>query len=550
MTLKLQPLLKELTIRTKELHQVKLDLDALSEFAWAQKQFVAEVEKQYNAGKPVRIIVLKARQLGISTVTEGILFYWSFLYPGMSGLVMAQETQTSQDIFEKTKFYWESWPLKPYYSLKYHTKQSMYWQETSSSLRIATAKNVATGRGSTVNALHATECAYYADPYTLFDGLNQTIPDKHGSIVVLESTANGTGNWWHDQWRSAVEGDTDYVPLFFPWYLHSEYRIATTINTLLELDPYEKWIHKQKGASFEALAWRRWAIHNKAHGDIDKFMQEYPATPDEAFISTGQPIFSPQALSDCFSESVSSTNFKGQRGLLVKQNTKPKWVPDSSGSFIIYKRPVADDGRQDRYFVSGDPAETTTGDPACIQVINRATYEQVAVWHGRIDPVAFAEEMMLIGQYYNYAMLCPEIEGGGQGTIATILHSNYPNVWQHRKADRPPGKVSNDFGYSMNWVRKQWCVGDLQHFIIQRAVKIHDRKTYDQLLDYTRLPNGELGNANPRGHDDAVMALAIAVSASKAEGPFFEEAHNQNLWEDIYRQEYEGSSLDNYSASN
>ena len=187
-------MLRELTIQTKGLTTEKFPID--DSFAWAQRQFCTAVEDQYNNGKPVRVIVLKARQLGISTATEAILFNWGFIHHGTNGLVIAHESEASGGLFEKTKMYWDTWPFRPYYTLKYATRRELSWVETRSHIKVATAKNVASGRGSTLHAVHASECAFYNDPETLMVGLNQTIPDKHGTIVVLESTANGVGNWF------------------------------------------------------------------------------------------------------------------------------------------------------------------------------------------------------------------------------------------------------------------------------------------------------------------------------------------------------------------
>src|SRR5262245_55739201 len=109
MPLQLRPLLRELTIQTKSLTTERFPID--DDCAWAHRECIDEVERQYNHGKPVRIIVLKARQLGISTATEGILFNWSFIHPGTNGLVIAHESEASGGLFEKTKLYWDTWPF-------------------------------------------------------------------------------------------------------------------------------------------------------------------------------------------------------------------------------------------------------------------------------------------------------------------------------------------------------------------------------------------------------------------------------------------------------
>lgn len=500
------------------------------DFAWAQRLYIKEIERQYNRRKPVRIIVLKARQLGISTATEGVLFYWSFLHPGTNGLVIAHETEASSGLFEKTKMYWETWPFKPYYSLKYSTKRNMHWLETRSNLRVATAKNVQSGRGSTIHAVHASECAFYDDPRTLMIGLNQTIPNEHGTIVVLESTANGVGNWFHEQWQQAELGDSDYVALFFPWFLHPEYQVPTTLCTKRELDPDERKLLKLPGMTYENLAWRRWAIINRADGDMDNFMQEYPATPEEAFITTGNPVFPHAALDDCFIPK------SGAKGMLIESYDGSIRFIKGNGNLTIFKTPSKTDLRHTRYFVAGDPSMAVDGDPASIQVIHRGTYEQVATWHGYADPLVFADEMIKIGKFYNNAMLSPESQGGGQATISRILTKNYPNVWQHRWADKLPGKLSVNYGWYTNYERKRWAIGLLTHLIADNSITIHDRRTYNELRNYVVHPNGELGNADLRTHDDCVMALAIAVVCSSTEQPFSDYIHNPSPVIDLFSQ--------------
>src|SRR5207302_3297320 len=201
--LKLEPLLNQLTIKTKRLAYRKFDLRHVDpvdgDLGWAQRPFVAEIERQYNSGRPVRIIVLKARQLGISTATEGTMFWWNFIHPGSNGLVMTHEKGQSEELFAMTKTFWESWPFKEGYNLKYQTRQQLRWTNNSQ-LRVGTAGNVKSARGSTINAAHMSEAAFYEDPETLWTGMEESVPHRHGSMIVIESTANGVGNWFYDQW--------------------------------------------------------------------------------------------------------------------------------------------------------------------------------------------------------------------------------------------------------------------------------------------------------------------------------------------------------------
>lgn len=530
----------------------KLDLNyidpdpTIGDWGWAQRPFIAEIERQYNAGKPVRIIVLKARQLGISTATEAVLFLWSFFHRGTNGLVLSYEDGQAQELFQMTKLYWDTWPHRGLYTLLYSTRRQLRWHETKSNLRVATAKNIGGARGSTLHALHGSEVALWPEPESLWGGMKQTIPRRHSTIVILESTARGM-NWFHDMWESAESGESEFVPVFFPWYHHPAYRMHTTLTVRSELDPEERELLRlmSRDDSFHtvltddqcyaAIAFRRWSIINDCNGDVTVFHEEYPSTPEEAFVTSGKPIFSPLHLQQCYEE------LSGVRGYFRRHggpSSPVSFEPDPSGNWTLYRKPSHRHFRSDRFFVAGDPSETIAGDPGCIQVLDRRTFEQVAVWHGRVTPVYFAREMMMAGDFYQHGMLCPEVEGGGQAAIGAILVSGYDNVWRDKRPDRQRESF-NVYGWSTNWQRKNWCIGDLQRSIVDHSLVIHDQKTYRQLRNYVERANGDWGNSDPKIHDDAVMAMAIAVTASGKEGVFMPDDERVNPYLDIYRSEWE-----------
>lgn len=557
--LQLRPFLNRLSIKTTANDIRPFDIDyvdpdpSIGDWGWAQRPYVAEVERQYNAGQPVRIIVLKARQLGISTATEAILFMWAFLHRGTNSLVLSYEDGQAMELFQMMKTYWETWPFKSLYNLQYDTKRQLRWLETRSQVRVATAKNVGGSRGSTVHALHASEVAFWLDPEPLWVGLNQTIPTRHGTIVVLESTANGVGNWFHEMWMKADEGSTDFIPMFFPWFRHEAYRSRTTLTIKSELSVDERKLLRlmkqptligteyyppiSEDDAFSAIAWRRWAIPNKANNDIRYFMQEYPATPSEAFIATGKRLFPVIQMNECYER------IPGLTGRLQRDGVgRVQFLRDPDGPLTIYRRPNPKDERSDRYFIGGDPSMTVGGDPGCMQVINRQTYEQVAVWHSQTDPYYFAEQMILLGDFYNHCMICPEVEGGGQGTIGYLKKSGYDNLWTHKRPDSVR-QGANVYGWSTSTTRKNWAISALQHRFIDHSLLLHDVKTYNQLNAFVEHDDGYWGNANKNIHDDAVMALAIAVVASEEEGPFLAyNASRQNPIVDLFN-----SGLEDYT---
>lgn len=216
--------------------------------------------------------------MGISTVTEAIMFLFAMLFMRYKAMVIAHEIDSAQHLLGMTNNYWETYPFKKLWTPKYQSRNELAWVESGSSLKIATANNVKAGRSRTIQALHASEIAFYDDPVTLMTGLRQTIPNKPNTFMHLESTANGIGNYFYETWQAAVANDVDFIPLFFPWQNFPDYRasaIGLPYHELHQLDPEEKILRKL-GISDDCLAWRRWAIRNLCNNDIKQFHQEYP----------------------------------------------------------------------------------------------------------------------------------------------------------------------------------------------------------------------------------------------------------------------------------
>ncbi len=468
---------------------------------------------------PVRIIVLKARQLGITTVTAGMNFLERHIYEGTNGLTIAHDSETTASIYDKTRLFRDAWDFSALYPQRSATQRWMTWT-MNSSMRIATAKSIRSGRGRTVHFLHGSEVAFWDDPETLMTGLRPSLPHKPGTAIILESTANGVGNYFHSMWVDAVAGENEFATLFFPWWKHYEYTMPQ--NTLLyePADDYEKYL-LDIGATPEHVEWRRWAIPNIANHDENFFMQEYPATPNEAFIASGTNVFPLRLLQEAFKTKDEQGNrLVGALGNVEQVSEgRYKFVSDPLGQTRIFKWP-SKDRDWGQYCIGADPSRTTMGDGACIQVIHRGTNEQVAVWHGRCNPIEFAIHVAKLGYYYNTAEVAPEIEGPGHATIGALVAMGYPRIWNHRWADKAQGKVSQNLGWSTSYNRKHLAIGNLIGLLGRHALTIHDQQTFDEMADYVALGNGEMGNSNPKGADDSVMALAIATTIAMFAGPF------------------------------
>ncbi len=502
------PLVSRLSIQSKNSGLVRFKPN------WAQREFFETIDTQRASGRPVRIVVLKARQLGLSTASEAAMFCSAMTQPQSHGLVIAHETDISDHLMQMTRLYFDTFPYRSLFTPRYMSRREILWAETGSSIRIATAANMKSARGRTIHNLHASEVAFWDHPETIMLGLRQTIPNHRDTMMILESTANGVGNWFYDTWQAAVDNEIEFTPLFFPWWKHPEYTASFTglPIKLIALDGEERAL-KAMGIDDDHLAWRRWAINNLADGNVESFSQEYPHTPESAFLASGSMVFPHEKLLGCFAQE------EGVRGMLRRDSDKVLFVPDRLGPLRVFRKPseVRDHGK---YFVAGDPTYTMRGDGSAAQVINRRTYEQVAVWHGRTDPVSFATVLADLGTWYHEAELVTESTGPGYATIGALVEKGYPNMWRTQLADKSPGQASDVMGWATNVKRKEWAVGFLLKLVVDGSLVIHDRRTYDEMRNYVSLPEGGYGPADgTNGYDDTVMALAIACIANSTSGP-------------------------------
>lgn len=504
----LRPLISRLSVVNKQANLVPFVLNR------EQDIFVDEVEGQMGEGKPVRIIVLKARQMGISTVSEAIMFSMAFIYDRLRAMVVAHEIDSSQHLLSIADTYWQSYPFRTLYTPKYASKNELAWKETGSSIKVATARNAKAGRGRTIHALHGSEVGFWEEAETTMLGLRQTVPQLPGTFICLESTANGVGNYFYQMWMAAEAGDVDYVPLFFPWHNFPEYTasfIGLPYHSLGALDGEERAL-KAMGLSDDRLGWRRWAIKNLADNDIHKFHQEYPTSPEEAFIATGTNVFPIAKLRECYKPK------EGIIGRLTREGSSVRFQPDIAGPLRVFSTP-SKDSDWGKYFVAGDPTHSTRGDYACAQVLQRRTNEQVAVYRARLDPSSFAEELAKLGTFYNDAMLTTEVEGPGYATVGRLIEIDYPQLWFNKVADTTQGKTSDHVGWRTTMKSKELAIGWLLKAVVDNSILIHDRQTFHEMRDYVTLPGGGYGNAGGSANDDTVMALSIALTCHMLDGP-------------------------------
>lgn len=506
--MRFEPYLRRLTIVDKNAVASPFHLNQ------AQQKYLYAFEEKWNQGLPVRAIVLKARQIGLSTLTEGLIFLLAMLQTNQRSLIIGNEIDNAQHLLSMTTTFWETYPFKSLYTPKYASRNELAWSTNGSSIRVATARNASVGRGKTIRALHASEIAFWEHGKETMLSIAQAVPRRPFTFICMESTANGVGGYFHETWQAAEEGEVDYMPLFFPWHEHNEYRasaIGLPYHSLGKLDSEEK-ILQSFGVSDDRLAWRRWCIKNNCNNDVFQFHQEYPTTPEEAFVSTGTNVYPIEHLRHCYKP------MPGMRGRLMWESDRVRFKPDATGPITIFFQPSADRD-YGQYMIGGDPTHTTVGDNASAQVINRRNMEQVAIYNAKIDPASFGTQLDLLGRYYNDAVIAPEFEGPGASTVATLIANNYPHIWENKMVDNTRGKGSKHKGWRTTAKSKDFAITWLLKLVVDHDITIHDSNTFKEMKNYITLEGGGYGNADDTTHDDRVMALAISMAAHHLDPP-------------------------------
>ncbi len=284
-----------LWIRTKDGSEVRLKLKP------AQWKLYNIVREQVRAGKPVRVIVLKARQQGFSTLISALIFHACATQENRGALLVAHVADATNNLHQMHLRFYDRLPMqvRPMRAssnaieLKFANPSKDPVERAKepglrSKIRCATAGGKGVGRSDTLQYVHASEYAFWPDGIntkadTLL-GILQAVPALPGTMVFIESTAKGFDDF-KLRWDAAVAGRSDFVPLFVGWNEEPDYRRPVPPGTVWSAE--EREMMARYGLEPEQMAWRRWCIANNCGGDVNKFNQEYPLTPEMAFIASG-----------------------------------------------------------------------------------------------------------------------------------------------------------------------------------------------------------------------------------------------------------------------
>lgn len=478
-------------------------------FSESQNILWQSVSPRLDKYQRLWFIVLKGRQVYASTFFEALIFVRTIEQPGTNSLVIAQDFDSSSALFAMAKRFADHLPMPRIQTPK--VKELTFpFPDAPSVLRVVSSGRESKGRGTTQTCVHASELGFWQQ-HDILTGLFQAMPDIEDTMWVMESTANGkrgNGALFYSEWCRAITGESDLIPVFIPWFSMSKYRRSPPIDPG-DYDEEEKALVEAFHLDGHQLAWRRYAIATKCQGDKEKFHQEYPSSPSEAFISSGLPAFDPVAITRQ-EANIRPPVVRGRMEVVGVNGplTTPKLTKDDRGELRIWQLPQ--DGH--RYVVGCDTAEGLEGgDYACAQVLDMGSIEQVAVLHGLISPWDFAASINQLGRFYNKAIVAVEINGVGHAVQDPLIRVyQYPNLHMWRgKPDRIHVSMSRLYGWETNTYSRPLMIGSGQRAINKNLVVIHDEKTLEEIRDFSRSDIGKY--EAEAGHDDRVIALLIAL---------------------------------------
>ncbi len=559
-----------LKIRTKSGAVIPFHLNA------AQRKLYDVARHQQEQGKPVRIIILKARQLGFSTLTEGLIFHACATRPNTNALIVTHREDATANLFRMSKLFYDELPepIKP--MLRTSNAQELVFENPTRSarekaerpglrsrLRCATAGGKGIGRSDTLQCVHLSEYAFWPEgsdgKAATLTGILQAVPSMPGTMVVIESTANGYEDF-KDRWDAAVAGENDFEAVFFAWFENPEYVMEPVPGT--EWTPDELEMQARCGLTDAQLQWRRWCIANNCGGSLDMFRQEYPSNPDEAFLHSGTGVFdneqvilrrevAPEPLkqgrfvmevretggsfADAQDDSQKEGGIRGEHGWpaiipagLPAESTllgrsRPEiasptgdnqtaaavcaivWEDDPLGEIRIWKEP--EEGRP--YVLGGDTAGEGS-DWFTAFVLDNVTGEQVASLRRQYSEPEYVRAVFALGRYYNDALVGIETNFSTY-PVMKLDELGYPNQYSREREDTYTRQVKKSYGFRTDRNSRPRAIAGLVEIFSAHPQWFRDRELLGEMLSFVynedHRPEALAGK-----HDDLVMAAAICYA--------------------------------------
>lgn len=493
-------------------------------FREVQNKFYDELVKEYDIEKkgisaPVREIILKARREGFSSLILGLFAADDVLQSNPTEtLVISYKDEATETFRKRYRLYLTSYFAKKYGAtveqiqlnpsiLDEVAHQCLSLDGTSIEIRhnkahfyCGTASARTGGRGGVLQKLLFSEEAHYPDTEKMtaseiVDGTLRQVDIKSG-WVFRESTANGYGNYYEKTWSNAVEGISRFKPRFYGWR-----------------DFYND---------------EQFALISSEFTDKTILKQEYPETPEEAFIASGSSYFDNDRIMSFIKKAVDPL-FKGRMTLECQHSIQCKsittcdfkksvFTEDKAGPISIWEKPKA----YHSYTLGGDVAEGVNGDYSIARVIDNKTLKTVAKFRDKLSPPdEYAIATYALGSWYNFAYTGVEVNKDGLWVNNELFKMGYPNLYWRETIDDVTKQVSRKTGFKTDERTRPYILSELRKTLSDHDDIWNDREFLDECLVFVRNDRGRPGAMNGK-HDDEIFAHSIALEIRRNAPEAFE----------------------------
>ena len=477
----------------------------------AQRKLYAVAKRQQDAGKPVRLIILKARQLGFSTLTEGLIFHACATRRNVNALIVAHREDATANLFRMSKLFYDELPAPVKPMLRASNAQELVFENPSklrserearpglrSRIRCATAGGRGIGRSDTLQCVHLSEYAFWPDgadgKASTLAGILQAVPSLPGTMVVIESTANGFEDF-KERWDAAVAGENDFEPVFFAWFENPDYSMPVVPGT--EWTPEERDLKAAYRLTDGQLQWRRWCIANNCGGSLDMFRQEYPASPGEAFLHSGTGVFDNEQIV------LRLERLPGPAGR--GEFTNGEWTESETGAITLYEMP--EEGVP--YVLGGDTAGEGSDYFTAI-VIDNVTGRIVAKLRQKYSEPEYVRQICALGRFYNDALVAIETNFSTY-PVMKLQEMEYPNQYSREREDTYTRQMRKSYGFRTDRQSRPRAIANLVEVFSSHPEWFTDRELLEEMLTFCynedHRPEALAGK-----HDDLVMGAAITYA--------------------------------------
>jgi Terminase RNaseH-like domain len=435
-----------------------------------------EAQREYAKAGALKNIVLKARQLGITTYVASQFFLNTITRPGTLTVQVAHDQSSAESIFRIVHRFLENLPEEmregPLITSRENARQIVF-PLLDSEYRVESAMDENAGRGLTIHNLHCSEVARWPrNAAETLASLRAAVP-RCGGEIVLESTPNGAAGCFYEEWQTAPE--KGYTRHFFPWWKEKSYCTAAVQG---ELTQDEQLLMAAVDLTREQIGFRRELKWN--YGKLAK--QEFAESAEECFLASGECVFEVDVIEQRLPE---------LRGPVERRE---------NGRLEIYYPAVR--GRE--YVIGVDPAGGgVDGDYATAEVIEKRSGLQCAELRGHYGPAELARKVEELGHEYNDAMLAVERNNHGTAVIVCLEQSGYRNLYIER----------GQAGWLTTSASKPRMVETFASVLRKEPFKFESQRLLQECKAFIRHEDGTCAAASG-SKDDLVMAMGIAVAVN------------------------------------